>query len=141
MSEQIVVGYDGTEGSGAALNEAIGLSKKLDAMLVIAFAYEPPSPEGGELKDLRDSLHELGEKRLGEGESQAQNAGVQVRTVLVDARPAEALAALAEEVGANMIVVGSYGRKPLRSAIVGSTPHKLLHLTHIPVLVVRADRP
>jgi nucleotide-binding universal stress UspA family protein len=141
MSEHIVIGYDGTEGSRAALNEAVGLSKKLDAELVLAFAYEPPSPEGGELKDLRDTLHELGERRLSEGEATAQNAGIQTRTVLVDDRPADGLAALAEEIGASMIIVGSYGRKPLRSAIVGSTPHKLLHLTHIPVLVVRADNP
>jgi len=36
-----------------------------------------------------------------------------------------------------MIVVGSYGEKPLRGAILGSTPHRLLHLTERPVLVVR----
>ena len=35
------------------------------------------------------------------------------------------------------IVVGSYGERPLKALLVGSTPHKLLHLTDVPVLVVR----
>ena len=37
-----------------------------------------------------------------------------------------------------MIVVGTYGESPLRGAILGSTPHKLLHLTDRPVLAVPA---
>jgi nucleotide-binding universal stress UspA family protein len=37
-----------------------------------------------------------------------------------------------------MIVVGSYGESPLRGAVLGSTPHKLLHLAERPVLVVPA---
>jgi nucleotide-binding universal stress UspA family protein len=37
-----------------------------------------------------------------------------------------------------MIVVGSYGEAPLKGALVGSTAHKLVHLSERPVLVVRA---
>ena len=37
-----------------------------------------------------------------------------------------------------MIVVGTYGEHPLRGAILGSTPHKLLHLSSRPVLAVPA---
>ena len=36
-----------------------------------------------------------------------------------------------------MIVVGSYGEAPLKGALIGSTAHKLLHLSERPVLVVR----
>ena len=39
---------------------------------------------------------------------------------------------------ARMIVVGSHGERPLKSALVGSTPTRLLHLAERPVLVVRA---
>ena len=55
-------------------------------------------------------------------------------------RPSEALEALAEEHDARAIVVGSYGESPLRSAILGSTPHKLLHEARRPVLVVPVPR-
>ena len=39
---------------------------------------------------------------------------------------------------ARIIVVGSYGEAPLKGALVGSTAHKLVHLSERPVLVVRA---
>jgi nucleotide-binding universal stress UspA family protein len=35
-----------------------------------------------------------------------------------------------------VIVVGSYGESPLKGAILGSTPHKLLHISERPVVVV-----
>jgi nucleotide-binding universal stress UspA family protein len=47
------------------------------------------------------------------------------------------LISLAEEHNARgAIVVGTYGESPLKGAILGSTPHKLLHLSSRPVLVV-----
>jgi nucleotide-binding universal stress UspA family protein len=51
---------------------------------------------------------------------------------------AEALIAVADEHDARLIAVGSYGERPLKSALVGSTPTRLLHLSRRPVLVVRA---
>ena len=53
-------------------------------------------------------------------------------------RPHEALLKLAAERSARFIVVGGWGESPLRGAILGSTPHKLLHLSEIPVVVVPA---
>jgi nucleotide-binding universal stress UspA family protein len=49
-----------------------------------------------------------------------------------------ALVELADRHDARMIVVGSYGERPIKGAILGSTPHKLLHLAGRPVLVVPA---
>ena len=43
---------------------------------------------------------------------------------------------LADTHDARMIVVGTYGESPIKGAILGSTPHKLLHLSERPVLVV-----
>ncbi len=71
--------------------------------------------------------------------SDALAAGVDAEVALVDERPAEALVTLAERHDARMIVVGSYGESPLRGAILGSTPHKLLHLADRPVLVVPGE--
>lgn len=51
---------------------------------------------------------------------------------------ADGLLAAADARDARMIVVGSCGERPLKSAIVGSTPTRLLHLSERPVLVVRA---
>ena len=45
-----------------------------------------------------------------------------------------------EKHDARVIVVGTYGETPLRGAILGSVPHKLLHLSDRPVLCVPAER-
>ena len=57
---------------------------------------------------------------------------------MVDAKPAEALVQAADWHDASVIVVGTAGESPLRGAILGSTPHKLLHLSSRPVLCVPA---
>jgi len=44
---------------------------------------------------------------------------------------------LADSVDAQLIAVGSYRRRTLISLLLGSTPTKLLHIPHRPVLVVR----
>jgi nucleotide-binding universal stress UspA family protein len=59
---------------------------------------------------------------------------------LVDAKPADALVQVGNQVDATVIVVGTAGESPLRGAMLGSTPHKLLHLTNRPVLCVPVAR-
>jgi nucleotide-binding universal stress UspA family protein len=136
MSEPIVVGYDGTAGAKAALAEALRLAGALDAELILAFASHT-NPAGGEVADAAEAVEERGRAVLESALAEARAAGVRGRAELVPGRPYEALAALADEVGAQLIVVGSYGERPLRALIVGSTPPRLMHLTSVPVLVVR----
>jgi nucleotide-binding universal stress UspA family protein len=136
MSEPIVVGYDGTAGAKAALAEALRLAGALDAELILAFASHT-NPGGGEVADAATAIHERAEAVLEAALEQARAAGVSARAEVVHGRPHEALATLAEEQGAQLIAVGSYGERPLRALIVGSTPPRLLHVTSVPVLVVR----
>jgi len=139
MAGPLVVGYDGTEGARAALAEALRLAGALGVDIVVAFAYWAGAL-GGESADLLDTLRERGQALAQEALDTAQAAGVQGTAELVNDRPAEALAQVAEEVGAQMIAVGSYGERPLTALIVGSTPHRLMHVTAVPVLVVRGHR-
>jgi nucleotide-binding universal stress UspA family protein len=136
MGAPIVLGYDGTDGARAALAEAIRIAKPLGAALTIAFAYAAPRV-GGEITDLEATLRERGEALTAEAVDAARAAGVDAEPVLLLEKPGEGLAGLADRLDAQMIVVGSYGEKPLRGAIIGSTPPRLLHLSRRPVLVVR----
>jgi len=135
MARDIVIGYDGTDGAKAALSHAIALAKELGDRLVIVFGYEP-GLVGGEVQDLRAAIKELGDERLHEAEREAQAAGVQVDLLLVEARAVDGLVQVASERDARMIVVGCYGERPLTGAILGSTPHRLLYRSSVPVLVV-----
>jgi nucleotide-binding universal stress UspA family protein len=132
-----VVGYDGTEGARSALGVAVGLAAELNDGLVAVFAYHV-SRLGGEVRDYEEVLREHGRGVLEEARGVARQAGVEIELVMRERSAAEALIAVADEHDARMIVVGSYGERPLKSALVGSTPTRLLHLSQRPVLVVRA---
>jgi nucleotide-binding universal stress UspA family protein len=135
MGDDIIVGYDASECAQAALALALDASRALGGKLVVVFGFDNPLIEGG---DLRRSLEELGQSRVADAAQRAHDAGIEVETLVSPKSPAHALAALAAERQARMIVVGTHGESPLRAAILGSVPHKLLQLSESPVLVVPA---
>jgi nucleotide-binding universal stress UspA family protein len=137
MAGELLVGYDGTEGAKAAAGEALSLASELGAGVIFAFAYWT-NPAGGEVSDMVAALRDLGKRHLDEALATAETAGVPARGELVAEVPSVGLVDLADEHDARMIVVGSYGEAPLKGALIGSTAHKLLHLSERPVLVVRA---
>ena len=70
----------------------------------------------------------------------ATAAGVATTVRLINAKPADALVQVGDELDATVIVVGTAGDSPFRGALLGSTPHKLLHLANRPVLCVPVAR-
>jgi nucleotide-binding universal stress UspA family protein len=134
---EIIVGYDGTACSRAALRTACELAAVTGDEVVLAYGYEPYHG-AGDVSPHREALRELGEQVTAEGLEQARGSGVEVKIELVADRPAEALAKLGAEREARMVVVGTYGESPLKGALLGSTPHKLLAISGVPVLVVPA---
>jgi nucleotide-binding universal stress UspA family protein len=137
MASTIVVGYDGGEGAAKALDTALALCQDIGADLVVVFGYGIPLPER-QSADYRDALHELGEKFIKEAAARAEAAGVQVSTELVFEKAAKALADAAVKHDARAVVVGAHGEGPIKGALLGSTAHKLLHMSERPVLVVPA---
>jgi nucleotide-binding universal stress UspA family protein len=135
----IVVGYDGSDCGKKALDAAIGLGQSLGDEIVAVFGYAPPGIWGGEIADHEGAIEELGERLMADAKRRAADQGVDVELKLVPKRGSEALVEVAEALGARMIVVGSFGDPPLKGAILGSTPNKLLHLSERPVLVVPAE--
>ncbi len=138
MSSGVIVGYDGSECAKAALRTALEVGKAYGEKVTIAFAYEL-SPVGGELHDYHSALKDIGEKRIAEGAGLAAGQGVEVDGAVVEQSPAAGLVALADERDARLIIVGTRGESPIKGALLGSTPHKLLQLSHRPVLVEPMD--
>jgi nucleotide-binding universal stress UspA family protein len=135
----LVVGYDGSDSADAALDVAITLAAALGDGLVIAFAAEPPGRSvGDEFRVHLEVLEERGRALTGAAVARATEAGVSAEAVIGDRRAFDLLLDLADEHSARAIVIGTYGESPLRGAVLGSTPHKLLHLSKVPVLAVPA---
>ena len=70
--------------------------------------------------------------------SPAFTANHAAQTALVEDQASSALIKLADDNDARMIVVGSWEERPIKGAILGSTPTKLLYRAERPVLVVPA---
>jgi nucleotide-binding universal stress UspA family protein len=132
----IVLGYDESPGARRALDQAVDIAGRMNETLVVVYADEPPGRMGEEYAAHTGALAEKGRQALAEATAAAEAAGVAVKVELVEEKPAQALLDVADRSDARLIVVGTYGESPLRSAILGSTPHKLLHWSTRPVLCV-----
>jgi nucleotide-binding universal stress UspA family protein len=132
----VVLGYDESPGADAALGVAIDVAKRFGEPLRLVYGAAPPGGMGEEFKAHRDALTEIGRHATARALERAQQAGVDAQVDVVSAKPAEALLRVAEEYDATVIVVGTSGESPIKGAMLGSTPHKLLQLSTRPVLCV-----
>ena len=105
--------------------------------LVVLYAVEPPyRGVGDEWQELQQALEQLGAPIVEQAVAMARDAGVDAESALIPKRPSEALLEVATERSARLIVVGTASERPLTGVILGSVPHKLVHRSAIPVLVV-----
>jgi nucleotide-binding universal stress UspA family protein len=140
MAGTIVLGFDGSECSGSALNTAIDLARRYDDRLVVVFAVEPPVRSvGEEFAEHEKALEEVGRRVGATALAQAEEAGIEAEVALVHERPASAILDVARQRDAHLIVIGTHSESPLKGAILGSVPHKLLHVADRPVVVVPID--
>lgn len=134
----VVLGYDKSPGAANALDVALQTAAAFGEALVIVYGAEPPGGRGEEFASHRDALKAAGETALAQAVEAADALGVPTAVELIDEAPVTALLLAAEKHDGRVIVVGTWGDSPIKGAILGSTPHKLLHLSKIPVVCVPA---
>jgi nucleotide-binding universal stress UspA family protein len=144
MSYSIVVGTDGSETAGRAVDEAIRFAKALDADLHVVSAFEPlrgakikGAPEGA-AKVWAPLPDTFVNSTVDQATAKVRMNGIEVTPHPVQDDPAEALLQVAGEVGANMIVVGSRGMHGARR-VLGSVPNKVSHQARCNVLIVATE--
>ena len=130
----IVVGYVPKPEGHAALRRGAEEARLRNSRLVVVNSHR-----GGREFDRDDALES--EAQLEEVRSQLDNAGVEheVRQLVRGMDPAEDLIAVAEEVGAEFIVIGLRRRSPVGKLILGSNAQRVLLDSPCPVLAVKAD--
>ena len=132
---KVVCGYDGSECSRRALAEAATQARAFGDEIVVVFGYEV-SRLGGEVADYAKALAEHAEEVERHARSQADAEGVEIEVRTLEEDPVAALVEVAAEVGARAIVVGAHSESPLKGAVVGAVPHKLLQVSPVPVVCV-----
>jgi nucleotide-binding universal stress UspA family protein len=145
MFSRIVVGTDGSETAKHAVQVATARAKKTGASLDIVSATDPvPASRLREerLEAPSDIEHTVSpsedvDATLAEAAKEVEAAGVTVRTFARQGEPADAILDVAEEEGADLIVVGNKGMTGAKRFLLGSVPNKVSHHAPSSVLIVR----
>lgn len=148
MFKRILVAVDASETSELALQAAVELASEQHAQLRIVHAIDTVNINmGAEFLDQNGMLQELaknGDSILDKAESIATAAGVPVETQLlrietINQRVAEAIADDAETWPANLVVIGTHGRRGLSRLFLGSVAESVARAATKPVLLIRGE--
>ena len=147
MYKKILVPVDGSETSTRALVAALQMARDSGGSVRVVhvieelaqiIAYDPYGAYPGDLaKVMRDSGHKI----LSDAMAVAQSAGVAAEQQLIEGsgqRLAEAVLHEAARNKADLIVVGTHGRRGLGRVLLGSGAEQIIRLAPIPVLVIRS---
>lgn len=138
MSPTFVLGYDASPSADAALRQTIARARERNGDVVAVFGYYI-TPWGGTGEgSIREAMESVGADALEQAMSALDDAGIPATKRLVEGKPADALIRVAEEVGADTIVVGTVGENPLSGAFMGSVVLRLVQRSTFPLLVVPA---
>jgi nucleotide-binding universal stress UspA family protein len=141
----IVVGTDGSETAAKAVDAAVELAQLSDAALEIVSAYEPVSSQRlrEEARQVPPDLQWMINRRadvdatLHHAAERARGAGVAPQTHARQGDPADAILDVAEELGADLIVVGNKGMTGAKRFLLGSVPNKVSHHAPCAVMIIR----
>ena len=147
MYKRILVPVDGSQTATKALRSALQMSKESGGMvriihLIDATAYLSGAEQiAGYPADLAGSMRSGGKKVLEDAMEIATAMGAQADTQLFDTfdgRLADVASDAAKAWNADLIVVGTHGRRGLGRVLLGSGAEQILRQAPIPVLVIRS---
>jgi nucleotide-binding universal stress UspA family protein len=134
---RIVVGLDGSAAAEAATAAAITMARQFDAEVIGVHATGLLDVwEASEADSTRDAHEGVIQQLRGPWSESLRASGVPMRLEQRDGPPADTLLAIAEAVGADLIVVGSRGVGDTPLGELGSTSGKIVRRSTRPVLVV-----
>jgi nucleotide-binding universal stress UspA family protein len=141
----IVVGTDGSETAQVAVDAAVELAQLTGARLELVSAYEPVSRQRlrAEARQVPVDLQWMINPRedvdatLSEAAERVAEAGVRSRSWAREGDPADAILDVAEELAADLIVVGNKGMTGAKRFLLGSVPNKVSHHAPCSVMIIR----
>jgi nucleotide-binding universal stress UspA family protein len=138
--QRILVGHDFGDAAHAALAYALDLAEKLDARVTVVHAYEVPVygfPEGIALTtDVTGQIRAASVEALDGVVQRAARPRVDVHGMLRQGPAWSEITTAAAEMHADLIVVGTHGRRGLAHALLGSVAEKVVRTAPCPVLTV-----
>jgi nucleotide-binding universal stress UspA family protein len=144
MFTRILVAIDNSPSAERALRQAIDLSKKYGAKLIIVHVilrrlYAVTPSEAGVLAStvFVKEMETEGKIVISKAEEMLEGAGVDHDCKLLQGVPADEIVKIAQEEGVDLIVIGSRGLTEVRAFLLGSVSDRVSHRTKSPVLIVK----
>jgi len=143
MYQRILVAVDGSSTSRAGLEEAIRLAKvtggrmKVVHVLNVLIGAEYGLGVNGDV--VASSLRANGVEIVDDAAAVVRKSGVPFEQQIVESfgRPADEIVRVAETWPADLVVIGTHGRRGLKRLAMGSDAELILRLSPVPVLMVR----
>ncbi len=147
MYQRILVPFDGSATSSRGLDEAIGIATLTGASLRLIHMLDILDfTSGFETAAIYTDhvipfMRRTGEEILQDGKARAEKAGIRVDTVLLEGmktRLCDLVADQARAWDAELIVIGTHGRRGVGRMLLGSDAEQIMRTAPVPVLLVRA---
>jgi nucleotide-binding universal stress UspA family protein len=150
MSEQlfhhIVAPTDGSENSIEAGRVALRIAREVGADVTLLYVvdttvlnevmrYANHAPA-----ETHQEFRRSGRQYLRYVERLAQGTDIRMHREIREGEPHEEIVAVADSVGADLIVIGHVGRRGPRRILIGSVTERVIELAHCPVLVVKTPK-
>ncbi len=137
--QRILVATDGSECSVRAAAHAVYLAEALGARLYAIYSVNVHSAfhVGIHFGEAVAELQRFGQDAIDAVREMAEERGLECEELLVEGVPHESIIRASDEIGADLIILGSTGMTSLERALIGSESQKVLLYSERPVLLVR----
>jgi nucleotide-binding universal stress UspA family protein len=141
--KSILVPTDFSEPSRAALDYAVDLAEKLGAEVHVVHAFELPLvgfPDGTLTitAEMASRIINAAQKALDDLTARYSARKVKVHCFLEQADPREAVLQAAKKVSADLIVMGTHGRRGIVRALIGSVTESVVRTSSLPVMTIHS---
>jgi nucleotide-binding universal stress UspA family protein len=143
MFKRILVPIDGSDASTKALVSALQLARESGGNVRVVHVFDELSYLSGYeyAAAVAEQAREQAQQALDDALAVCQSSGVPADAKLLDTpgrrRLGDAVADAAREFGADLVAIGSHGRRGLDRLLLGSGAEQILRLAQAPVLVVK----
>src|SRR5690606_3823919 len=143
LIKRVLFATDFSACADRALGYALALANvwksELTVMTVLEL-YPGMDPDYTVNKMYLNHLRDEANRQLASLESWVKAAGHSITTRIEVGIPSQCVQAVADEIGADLLVVGTHGRTGLDHVLVGSTAERVVRVAPCPVLAVKADK-
>lgn len=145
MYKQILCPVDGSDTSNCGMTEAINLAREIQAKVRFLYIVDSFYPmlddmEIGNIAEIIHDLHEHGKCILDRAKTSALAQGVEADAAILEGelnRVSEVIVMHAKQWPADLILMGTHGRRGLSHLLMGSDAEAVIRTSPVPVLTVR----